>query len=318
MNKGKIVQIVCVVAVLGYLAVDVARVWIWPFNYYYDYNLLKRTLAEAGCEIEHETVNHDLTLEEIDFTIRTQAGWKLDLVFADDRDMRQLCNHPKGILFSHLDGSWQVYTIGSLSGMLKGTVPTLKSMGDILNNLDEVVPFLLANYDNANIRRASKWSSELSKFLIVDAPCKPSALMNRFVEPASRETYLQSDTGSNRLPLRSVEFEVTTLTPIGDVARKSKRQALSFVEDLGGDVTLTMNQIPGGQFLMGTSFEEATLVQAEYVRYRGEDYAEFWHEGPPHMVRVLSFYMGRFEVTQAQWRAVSSLPRINVALPDDP
>jgi formylglycine-generating enzyme required for sulfatase activity len=79
-----------------------------------------------------------------------------------------------------------------------------------------------------------------------------------------------------------------------------------------------MVRIPSGQFLMGTTFAEATLVQAEYVQYCGKDFAEFWHEGPPHTVSVPAFYMGMFEVTQAQWRAVASLPKVKIELPEDP
>jgi formylglycine-generating enzyme required for sulfatase activity len=318
MNKRKLILVLCV-ALLGILAIDLARVWVWPFNYYYEYNLLKRTLAEARCDIEHETVNHDVTLEEIDFTIRTQAGWKLDLFFPDERDMRQLCDHPKGLLLPHPDGSWQVYTIEDLSGMLKGDGPPLKRVGDILNNLDAVVPVLRANYENADVRRASKWSAELSRFLIVDAPWKPATTeANKFIEAQSTATDLRSEQGRNGLPLRSAGFEVVTLDSSGGVAGRRKGHALFYVEDLGAGVTLTMLKIPGGHFLMGTSFEEATVVQGNYVRYTHEDYAEFWHEGPPHTVTVSSFYMGRFEVTQAQWRAVASLPRANVELPDDP
>jgi formylglycine-generating enzyme required for sulfatase activity len=45
-------------------------------------------------------------------------------------------------------------------------------------------------------------------------------------------------------------------------------------------------RIPGGEFAMGSSAG-------------GDD------ERPPHPVRLRAFYLGRFEVTQAQWRAVT-------------
>jgi formylglycine-generating enzyme required for sulfatase activity len=79
-----------------------------------------------------------------------------------------------------------------------------------------------------------------------------------------------------------------------------------------------MVQIPGSQFLMGTTFEEASHVQAAYVRYRGEEFGGFWREGPPHTVTVPKFYMGAFEISQAQWRAVSALPKVSIDLPSDP
>jgi formylglycine-generating enzyme required for sulfatase activity len=56
--------------------------------------------------------------------------------------------------------------------------------------------------------------------------------------------------------------------------------------------------IPGGTFLMGSS--------------------EITHEGPQHEVTVSPFLMGRYPVTQAQWRAVTSLPEVRFDLNPDP
>lgn len=38
------------------------------------------------------------------------------------------------------------------------------------------------------------------------------------------------------------------------------------------------------------------------------------NEGPQHSVTISGFYMGKYEVTQAQWRAVASLPIVNTSL----
>src|SRR5215831_4755805 len=41
--------------------------------------------------------------------------------------------------------------------------------------------------------------------------------------------------------------------------------------------------------------------------------------GPQHEVTIShSFYMGKYEVTQLQWRAVSVLPKVSIDLPADP
>lgn len=56
--------------------------------------------------------------------------------------------------------------------------------------------------------------------------------------------------------------------------------------------------IPGGTFLMGSS--------------------EITHEGPQHEVTLSPFLMGRYPVTQAQWRAVTSLPEVKFDLNPDP
>ena len=52
---------------------------------------------------------------------------------------------------------------------------------------------------------------------------------------------------------------------------------------------IEMVYVPGGDFLIGSP-------ENEPGRYKGE--------GPQHRVTMQSFYIGKYEVTQAQWRAV--------------
>jgi formylglycine-generating enzyme required for sulfatase activity len=68
-----------------------------------------------------------------------------------------------------------------------------------------------------------------------------------------------------------------------------------YVEDLGGGVTMEMVAIPGGQFEMGSP-------EGEAGRYP-------W-EGPQRSVTVAPFLLGKFEVTQAQWRTVAGWPQV--------
>ncbi|MGB5633534.1 MAG: formylglycine-generating enzyme family protein, partial [Waterburya sp.] len=75
------------------------------------------------------------------------------------------------------------------------------------------------------------------------------------------------------------------------------------VEDLGNGITLEMVKIPGGEFWMGAPEEEEESN---------------WWERPRHKVRVSSFLMGKYPVTQAQWRAVASLPKVEQELNLDP
>lgn len=62
----------------------------------------------------------------------------------------------------------------------------------------------------------------------------------------------------------------------------------AFTESLN-DVKLEMVRVPAGEFLMGSPEDEPD---------RSKD------EGPQHRVIVPSFYIGKYEVTQAQWKAV--------------
>jgi formylglycine-generating enzyme required for sulfatase activity len=81
------------------------------------------------------------------------------------------------------------------------------------------------------------------------------------------------------------------------------KQARYFTESLGEDQGLDMVQIPGGEFDMGSA---------------DDDENGYSDERPQHRVSVPSFFMGRYPVTQAQWRAVAAMPQIKQPLEPDP
>ncbi|MDM9379358.1 formylglycine-generating enzyme family protein [Chlorogloeopsis sp. ULAP01] len=89
--------------------------------------------------------------------------------------------------------------------------------------------------------------------------------------------------------LKTFKFETVTIDARGNITNRQNRQAKYFVEDLGNGVTLEMIQIPGGTFLMGSP--------------AGEKEREL-NEGPQHQVTVPSFFVGKYEVTQAQYQAI--------------
>ncbi len=101
------------------------------------------------------------------------------------------------------------------------------------------------------------------------------------------------------LPL--FEFDVVTVNAQGQEIQQEICRARYFTEDLGNGITLEMVSIPGGTFLMGSP--------------EGEGYDS---EYPQHEVIVQPFFMGKFQVTQAQWKAVASLPKVNHDLKSNP
>ncbi|MBR8838275.1 MAG: formylglycine-generating enzyme family protein [Stigonema ocellatum SAG 48.90 = DSM 106950] len=103
-----------------------------------------------------------------------------------------------------------------------------------------------------------------------------------------------------KLP-KSFEFEVVTVDAQGQIIKREQRQAQYYDENLGNGITLQMVAIPGGKFLMGSP--------------EGEGYDS---ERPQHEVTVQPFFMGKYPVTQAQWRTVAALPRIDRDLKPDP
>lgn len=128
--------------------------------------------------------------------------------------------------------------------------------------------------------------------------------------------YGQKDNRTGRpgeLSLRSHEFDVVTVNSKGSITNRRRGHARSYKEDING-VALEMVEIPGGSFLMGTTEAGADQAKREYERHghNAEVAAKQsrW-EVPQHAVNVATFYMGKFEVTQAQWRAVCELPKVN-------
>ncbi len=88
--------------------------------------------------------------------------------------------------------------------------------------------------------------------------------------------------------LQHSQFEVITVDQQGQIVDRQHRQSRYFRELLTAGIELEMVEIPGGRFLMGatvtTGSENAAL--------------------PPHWVTVPSFFMGRFPITQAQWKTL--------------
>ena len=79
-------------------------------------------------------------------------------------------------------------------------------------------------------------------------------------------------------------------------------EAQAYSEAVNG-AQLEMVLIPAGTFLMGSPVTE---------KGRNDN------EDPQHQVTVPQFYIGKFEVTQAQWRALAKLPKVNIDLKPDP
>lgn len=99
------------------------------------------------------------------------------------------------------------------------------------------------------------------------------------------------------------DFEVVTLNAQGRISSQRKKQAYFFNEDLDDITALQMVAIPGGSFLMSSPVNEE----------RRETY-----EVPQHKVQIQPFFMGKHAVTQAQWKVVSTLPKVKIDLKPDP
>ncbi len=85
-----------------------------------------------------------------------------------------------------------------------------------------------------------------------------------------------------------------------------KKEALSvsgYEEVLAEGIALKLVQIPAGEFQMGSPADEKE---------------RFGDEGPQHLVRLRSFFLGQTPVTQAQWKVVAGWPKLDEDLNPDP
>ncbi|MBD2457683.1 SUMF1/EgtB/PvdO family nonheme iron enzyme [Nostoc sp. FACHB-87] len=87
------------------------------------------------------------------------------------------------------------------------------------------------------------------------------------------------------------------------VINRIQKTAQYYLEKLGNGITLEMVLIPGGSFMMGSPEDELERTD---------------NESPQHLVNIQQFCIGKYQVTQEQWRAVAGLPQINKELDVDP
>lgn len=113
----------------------------------------------------------------------------------------------------------------------------------------------------------------------------------------------KSITAPSNLTLKVFEFEILKVNVQGKMVSKTSHQAEFFSHHLGNDVALEMVAIFGGKFIMGAPDSE-----------RGSRNSE----RPQQEVTVPPFFMGKFLVTQAQWRVIASLPKVEQDLDPNP
>lgn len=87
--------------------------------------------------------------------------------------------------------------------------------------------------------------------------------------------------------METIEIETPTINEEGGVIARTRHSAEQFTEDLGNGIVLEMLMIPTGIYQMGSAPHHGNV-----------------DEHPQHFVAIKSFMMGKFLVTQGQWKAV--------------
>jgi formylglycine-generating enzyme required for sulfatase activity len=108
------------------------------------------------------------------------------------------------------------------------------------------------------------------------------------------------NSSSNRLA--RFRAETVTVDDQGNITASQTIEPEYFTETING-IGIDMVLIAGGTFSMGSPDGEESRSDTE---------------SPQHEVSVPDFSLGKFAVTQAQWRAVAQLPQINQSLKANP
>ncbi|NJL61060.1 MAG: formylglycine-generating enzyme family protein [Methylacidiphilales bacterium] len=101
--------------------------------------------------------------------------------------------------------------------------------------------------------------------------------------------------------IKSFEFETITVNPSGEIIERETKQADYFNQGLDEGINIEMVAIPGGIFMMGSPEGEGNE-----------------NEKPQHQVTIQPFFMGKYLITQAQWRFVAELPQLHRELNPEP
>ncbi len=99
------------------------------------------------------------------------------------------------------------------------------------------------------------------------------------------------------------EFETVQVDERGDIVYQEQCRVLVFREPLAPEIGLEMVAIPSGKFMMGSP-------DLEHDRYPDES--------PEHEVTVQPFFIGKYPITQSQWRVIANTPEIERKLNPEP
>ncbi|ABW31985.1 SAV_2336 N-terminal domain-related protein [Acaryochloris marina] len=182
---------------------------------------------------------------------------------------------------------------------------------NILNGTMEQIPMkvfavrLAATEDNPLFH----WARDLA-FLWDDPLLVPPSQQDIFPPPLQTGDFtilrLQPEESiSDAINVESFDFTVAKLILSQKKWETEQHQqsANRYIERLLDKIDLEMVSIPAGTFMMGSpNTEPERLVR----------------EGPQHQVTVESFFIGRYPITQAQWRVVANQPQIERELETDP
>ena len=142
----------------------------------------------------------------------------------------------------------------------------------------------------AYLRRFVNQGSPVIPVLLDNAPKQPELPI--FLEGMTWVDFRHSESN----PMNRLIWGITGIRP-ADFDTRLEAQAQSFTQDLGNRINLEMIAIPDGTFMMGSPEDEK---------------GGYGYERPQHKVTVQPFFMGKYPITQAQWKAIADREDLKV------
>jgi formylglycine-generating enzyme required for sulfatase activity len=237
--------------------------------------------------------------------------------------------------FQFLEGTWRsireadkgydlLHTAAALDGMSGG--PVFDSAGRLVAIHGEMVTITsnITGFSAIPIHYYTSWQGLSSSVLPSPSVSTPTPPITRPTptptptpQPRSTPTPVPTVAPTPRvtpsqntflgLPVEPFSYTTATVSATGEVRTFSRQAEVGRYVERGitlprGAVELEMVAIQGGAFIMGQTEAE----KQQLIKDAGQElYDQFFSdEQPRHQVTVPDFYMGRYEVTQAQYEAV--------------
>ena len=191
--------------------------------------------------------------------------------------------------------------IGQFQGLIDRVVTIDGELSRSVSEVESLVQNILSSESAVSFRKNENLSASLLNFLVTSE--EKRGRLASALERAEQEGWQWTEV---EIPDEEIELETAiqrinnhviervrdfSTSVVGDSPIPPQTQPetapgnkTSFTENLAKGVTLEMVSLPAGKFLMGSSESDS--------------------EKPPHQVKVNSFAIGKYPITQAQYQAV--------------
>ncbi|WP_430015057.1 SUMF1/EgtB/PvdO family nonheme iron enzyme [Microcystis protocystis FBCC-A270] len=185
--------------------------------------------------------------------------------------------------------------IGQFQGLIDRVVTIDGELSRSVSEVESLVQNILSSESAVSFRKNENLSASLLNFLVTSEEKRGRLAIA--LERAEQEGWQWTDV---EIPDEEIELETAiqrinnhVIERVGNfstsVVGDSPIPQTSFTENLPNRVTLEMVSLPAGQFLMGSADSDPDARS---------------YEKPQHQVKVNSFAIGKYPVTQAQYQAV--------------